>query len=69
MLDSETTYATFEPNFYAGWAHTQKCMHPDLTSTVTSIIQDCWKARETKDVGKVKISAEGVFARLEELQL
>eukprot|EP00731_Ephydatia_muelleri_P029490 Em0021g13a len=65
----ETRYATFEPNFYAGWAHTRKSMHPDLTARVISIIHDCWKAVETKDLGKVKISADGVFSRLEELQL
>ena len=69
MFDPDMTYATFEPNFYTGWAHTRKNMHPDLTSTVTSIIHDCWKAGETKDLGKVKISADGVFSRLEELQL
>ena len=69
MFDRENTYATFESNFYAGWAHTRKSMHPDLTSKVISIIHDCWKAGETKDLGKVKISADGVFATLEELQL
>lgn len=53
MFDRENTYATFEPNVYAGWAHSRKSMHPDLTSMVTSIIQDCWKAGETKDIGKV----------------
>eukprot|EP00731_Ephydatia_muelleri_P037012 Em0376g7a len=65
----ETRYTTFEPNFHAGWAHTRKSMHPDLTARVISIIHDCWKAGETKDLGKVKISADGVFSRLEELQL
>ena len=65
----ETRYTTFEPNFHAGWAHTRKSMHPDLTAKVISIIHDCWKAGETKDLGKVKISADGVFSRLEELQL
>ena len=54
MFDSEMTYATFKPNFYADWGHTRKCMHPDLTSTVTRNIYDSWKARETKDDGKAK---------------
>ena len=27
-------YATFEPNFFAGWAHTMKNMHPELTTKV-----------------------------------
>ena len=29
----------------------------------------CWKAGESIDQGKVKISVDGVFARLDELQL
>ena len=64
----EIPYATFEPNFYSGWAHTRKNMHPELTSTVTQVINECWKAGECNDTGKVKISADGVFARLEEMQ-
>ena len=29
LVDSKTSpYATFEPNFFAGWAHTKKNMHP-----------------------------------------
>ena len=64
----EIPYATFEPNFYSGWAHTRKNMHPELTSTVTHIIHECWKAGECNDSGKVKISADGVYARLEEMQ-
>eukprot|EP00731_Ephydatia_muelleri_P016225 Em0009g649a len=51
-----------EPNFYSGWAHIRKNMHPELTSTVTHIINECWKAGECNDSGKVKISANGVFA-------
>ena len=43
-------------------------MHPELTSTVTHIIHECWKAGECQDSGKVKISADGVYARLEEMQ-
>ena len=69
MFDTAIHHAMFEPNFYAGWAHTRKCMHPELTSTVMTIIHQCWKAGESNDPGKVKISVDGVFARLDELQL
>ena len=65
----EIPYATFEPNFYSGWAHRRKNMHPELTSTVIHIIHECWKAGECRDSGKVKISADGVYAPLEEMQL
>ena len=68
MFDTEMTYATFESNFYAGWAHTRKCMHPELTSKVNSIIHRCWKAGESTELGTVKISIDGVFSRLDELQ-
>ena len=44
-------------------------MHPELTSTVIHIIHECWKAGECRDSGRVKISADGVYARLEEMQL
>ena len=44
-------------------------MHPELTSKVMTIIHQCWKAGEYNDLGKVKISVDGVFARLDELQL
>lgn len=65
----EIPYATFKPNFYSGWAHIRKNMHSELTSRVTHVIDnECWKAGECKDSGKVKISADGVFARLEEMQ-
>ena len=66
--DSNLTYATFEFNFYAGWAHTRKNMQPELTTRVTRLIHECWKAGENKDLGRVKISADGVFCRLDELQ-
>ena len=69
MFDTAITCATFESNFYPGWAHTRKCMHPEFTSKVNSIIHQCWKAGESKDLGKVKISIDGMFARLDELQL
>ena len=69
LFGNQTSYATFESNFYSGWAHTRKNMHPELTSKVSSIIHDCWKAGESKEQGKVKISADGVFSRLDELQL
>ena len=67
--DGEATYATFEPNFYAGWAHTKKNMHPELSFKVSNIIQECWKAGDNKELGSVKISADDVYARLDELQL
>ena len=40
MFDTEMTYmyAIFESNFYASWAHTRKCMHPELTTKVSRII-------------------------------
>eukprot|EP00731_Ephydatia_muelleri_P035750 Em0155g5a len=71
FLDDGDTppYATFEPNFFAGWAHTKKNMHPELTTKVRSVIHECWRAGENKELGKVKISAAGVYDRLEEMQL
>ena len=44
-------------------------MHPELTSKVNSIIHQCWKAGESTELGKVKISVDGVLARLDEMQL
>ena len=64
----EMPFTTFEPNFYSGWAYTRKNMHPLLTTKVKTIINECWKAGENKDLGNVKISADGVFARLEEME-
>ena len=64
----EMPFTTFEPNFYSGWAYTRKNMHPELTTKVKTIINECWKAGENKDLGNVKISADGVFARLEEME-
>ena len=55
----EMPFTTFEPNFYSGWAYTRKNMHPELTTKVKSIINECWKAGENKDLGNVKISADG----------
>eukprot|EP00731_Ephydatia_muelleri_P035072 Em0095g2a len=71
FLDDGDTppYATFEPNFFAGWAHTKKNMHPELTTKVRSVIHECWRAGENKELGKVKISAAGVYDRFEEMQL
>lgn len=40
-----------------------------IQSKVNTIIHQCWKAGESNDLGKVKISVDGVFARLDELQL
>ena len=58
LFGDETSYATFEPNFYSGWAHTRRSVQSELTSRVNSIIHECWKAGESKDQGKVKISAD-----------
>ena len=46
FLDDGDTppYATFEPNFFAGWAHTKKNMHSELTTKVKSVIYECWRA-------------------------
>ena len=46
----------------------EKKMQPELTTRVTRLIHECWKADENKYLGKVKISADGVFCRLDELQ-
>ena len=42
FLDDGDTppYATFEPNFFAGWTHTKKNMHPEL------ILKHCCAANE-----------------------
>ena len=61
--------ATFEQNFFAGWAHSKKTMQPELASKVSGAIYTCWKVGESKSQGKEKISHDGVFARLDELQL
>ena len=29
MFDTAINYATFEPKFYASWAHSRKCIHPE----------------------------------------
>ena len=64
----DVPHATFEPSFYTGWAHTRKNTNPDLTTKVTNVIHECWKTGESKKLGNVKISADGVFVRLEEMQ-
>ena len=53
--DGEIPYVTFEPNFYSGWAHTRKNMHPELTSTVTHIIHKC-----AGRLGKILARSDGV---------
>ena len=58
----------FEPSFCTGWAHTRKNINPELTTKVTNVIHECWKTGESKELGNVKISADGVFVRLEEVQ-
>ena len=44
----EVTFATFEPNFYSGWAYVKKNMQPELTTRVKTIINECWKVGESK---------------------
>ena len=45
------------------------CTSAELTTKVKTIINECWKAAENKDLGNVKISADGVFARHEEMEI
>ena len=40
-------------------------MHPELTTKVQSVIYECWRAGQNKELGKVKISAAGVYDRLQ----
>ena len=40
-----STYASFEGNFFPGWAHCRKNMHPQLTTRVE-------EARSLLNVGK-----------------
>ena len=62
-------YVTIELNIYFLVRLTRMNVHPELTSTVTCIINEGYKAGECKDSGKVKkIQADCVFARLEEMQ-
>ena len=35
---------------------------------MTNVIHECWKTGESKELGNIKISADGVFVRLEEMQ-
>eukprot|EP00731_Ephydatia_muelleri_P000512 Em0001g512a len=69
VFGNQAPCTTFEQNFFAGWAHTKKTMQPELTSEVNSVIHTCWKVGESKGQGKEMISPDGVFARLDELQL
>ena len=39
------------------------------TTKVKSVIHECWRAGEKKELGKEKISAAGVYDRLEKMQL
>ena len=45
--------------------YVKKNMQPELTKRV---INECWKVGESKEQGKAKISADGVFSRLEEME-
>ena len=69
LFGNQAPCTIFEQHFFAGWAHTKKTMQPELTSKVNGLIHTCWKVSEGKDQGKEKISPDGVFARLDELQL
>ena len=44
-------------------------MHPELSFKVSNVIQECWKAGDNKELGSVKIAADGVYTRLDEMQL
>ena len=65
-----STYASFEGNFFPGWAHCRKNMHPQLTTRVEEFIAKCWQEGESKIVNgkkvksRLKISAEAVQSRL-----
>ena len=37
-----STYASFEGNFFPGWAHCRKSMHPQLTTRVEEFSAKCW---------------------------
>ena len=43
----------------------KKNVHPELTTKVKRVICECWRAGENKELGKVKISAAGVYDRLQ----
>ena len=49
--------------------HTRKCMHPELAFGGNDHYSLVLEAGESNDLGKVKISVDGVFARVDELQL
>ena len=46
----EMPFTNFEPHFHSGWAYTRKNMHPELTTKVKTINNECWKAGENKDL-------------------
>ena len=65
-----STYALFEVNFIAGWAHCQKNQHPELSTRVQDFIAQCWRTGEESIVegsavkSHLKVSAEAVQAKL-----
>ena len=65
-----STYASFEVNFIAGWAHCQKNQHPELSTRVQDFIAQCWRTCEESIVegsavkSRLKVSAEAVQAKL-----
>ena len=65
-----STYASFEVNFIAGWAHCQKNRHPELSTRVQDFIAQCWRTGEESIVegsavkSRLKVSAAAVQAKL-----
>ena len=65
-----STYASFEVNFIAGWAHCQKNQHPELSTRVQDFIAQCWRIGEESIVeesavkSRLKVSAAAVQAKL-----
>ena len=65
-----STYASFEVNFIAGWAHCQMNQHPEFSTRVQDFIAQCWCTGEESIVegsavkSRLKVSAEAVQAKL-----
>ena len=41
----EVGFAHFEPYFYSGWAYVKSNMHPELTTRMKTVINECWKVK------------------------
>ena len=61
-------FTTFEPNFYSDGHTPERICTQELTTKVKTSINE-WKVGENKDLGNVKIFADGAFARLEEMKI